>query len=1419
MAAKFQILLLLPLGLLLPYFLVPLPLAQSLDVDMGELLLEVKRSFTEDPRRVLDDWNSDNPDYCSWSGVTCDSDSAVVALNLSASSLGGSLSPSLGRLSRLATLDLSSNMLTGAIPSQVGQLSALTTLFLYSNSLSGTIPAALGSLSSLWLLRLGDNPGLSGPIPDTFGELRNLTTLAFSFCNLSGRIPSRLGELTQLHNLVLQQNQFDGSIPPELGNLTNLQILNLANNMLRGQIPSQLGELSQLTYLNLMSNKLGGPIPGSLGKLSSLRSLDFSMNELEGEFPAKLSQLSQLNYLVLSNNKLSGRLPENLCRNATKLDHLFLSTNNFSGGIPVDLAVCRSLMQLDLSNNSLSGAIPVEISELLNLTDLLLNNNSLSGLIPREIGNLNNLQMLTLYHNELRGRLPEEIGKLQQLQILYLYENQLSGEIPAALGNCTSLQMIDFYGNQFSGSIPVTLGRLTKLSFLHLRQNDLSGEIPPSLGYCRQLTVLDLADNRLSGVIPATFGLLHLLEQFMLYNNSLEGRIPDEMISCRKITRVNLSNNKFNGSILPLCGSSLLLSIDLTNNSFNFEIPAHLGNSPMLSRIRLGNNRLTGEVPAALGEIMALSLLDLSINSLTGAIPVKLAACKNLTHIILNDNRLTGVIPPWIGSLPWIGEMNLSSNSFFGPIPVELFNCSNLLKLSLDNNLLNGSLPSEISKLASLNVLNLAHNKLSGLVPASIGKLSKLYDLRLSENRFSGPIPSELGQLQELQSALDLSFNNLTGGVPASLASLVKLENLNISHNSLTGEVPAEIGDMQSLVTLDLSNNGLQGQLDEAFSRWPQQSFAGNHELCGQPLQPCSMIDSAGHHSTLNSGAVATIAVFGVIFTILLLIAVIIWIRKWNARRSIQVNLATSSKCSSQAYRELITKGSTWHELKWETIMEATSNLSDEFVVGSGGSGTVYKAELPTGEAVAVKKILHSSRDSLLHDKSFLREIETLGRIKHRNLVKLLGYVSSNAGQHLLIYEYMENGSLWDWLHKPGASEKKKRELSWEARLKIAIGLARGVEYLHHDSVPRIVHRDIKSSNLLIDGAMEAHLGDFGLAKPAIMESHIEESRGYTESGSCFAGTYGYIAPECAYSLKATEKSDVYSMGVVLMELVTGLMPIDRSFGDLDMVRWVQSRIVSSERDELLDSALKSLVSHEESSMFEVLDVALKCTRAAPAERPSARQVADVLLDTCMKSHRMKNGRKNFIKILLELLVPLHELVDEYNPNPHPQNVLPWICTKNKLISQIEYAERSNRSEKERIGSTHDACMEACGGRLNTTGCPIPIGLPRELLWPAFPLATFREYIERRLFISSSTWEEEASGGADGGAGDFRANVWSMTGGPYCRPKHWKRNTAIAMFSIFLVCIPIAMKLPSSRSTTFIEVAMLHPSKDNDEHL
>ncbi|CAI0546244.1 unnamed protein product [Linum tenue] len=383
----------------------------------------------------------------------------------------------------------------------------------------------------------------------------------------------------------------------------------------------------------------------------------------------------------------------------------------------------------------------------------------------------------------------------------------------------------------------------------------------------------------------------------------------------------------------------------------------------------------------------------------------------------------------------------------------------------------------------------------------------------MSHNSFSGEIPAELGRLQQLQIILDLSYNNLTGSIPPSIGKLSTLEALDLSHNQLQGRVPPQVGEIRSLGYFNVSFNRLEGDLGDRFQRWKADSFLGNSKLCGGPLDQCRR--SANKHSSLSEAAIVVLSAITTLAALALLGLGLTFFckrRREYLRARSDVSCIYSSSKSSHAHRRplFLNPGSMKREFRWDDIMEATNHLGDEFVIGSGGSGTIYRAELRNGDTVAVKKV--PWKDELMFNKSFAREVKTLGRIRHRHLVKLMGYCCNRgAGFNLLIYDYMENGSLWDWLHRqPGVNNKRKQCLDWEVRMQIALGLVRGVEYLHHDCVPIILHRDIKSSNVLLDSDMEAHLGDFGLAKSVV---EFYDTTSTTESNSLFAGSYGYIAP------------------------------------------------------------------------------------------------------------------------------------------------------------------------------------------------------------------------------------------------------------------------------------------------------------------
>jgi tRNA A-37 threonylcarbamoyl transferase component Bud32 len=368
-----------------------------------------------------------------------------------------------------------------------------------------------------------------------------------------------------------------------------------------------------------------------------------------------------------------------------------------------------------------------------------------------------------------------------------------------------------------------------------------------------------------------------------------------------------------------------------------------------------------------------------------------------------------------------------------------------------------------------LNDLNLAQNAFKGPIPSELGGLDVLTTLNLSWNQFSGSIPSLLGSLHTLQ-VLDLSHNNLSGSIPSTLGQLMSLESANISYNDITGSLPT------SWVKLLRSD---------------PNSFVGNPRLClnYSPDDQCMIVTSSSRKTHL--GVILAVVVPSFVVFILVCSILVYFIFKRNSKRTLvgHENIEAMSALNS--------------DISYNDIIDVTHNLSADFIIGKGAHGTVYKATMPNGNVVAVKKIISIDKDMQIH-KSFLREIDTIGKIKHRNLVKFLGFCKwGDIG--LLVYDYIPNGDLFKALH----NTVKELDLNWNTRLKIAEGVANGLVYLHHDCIPPIIHRDIKSSNVLLDENLEAHITDFGVAKVMALKPKDD----YATSTANIGGTYGYIAP------------------------------------------------------------------------------------------------------------------------------------------------------------------------------------------------------------------------------------------------------------------------------------------------------------------
>ncbi|KAH9723783.1 Leucine-rich repeat receptor-like serine/threonine-protein kinase [Citrus sinensis] len=620
-------------------------------------------------------------------------------------------------------------------------------------------------------------------------------------------------------------------------------------------------------------------------------------------------------------------------------------------------------------------------------------------------------------------------------------------------------------------------------------------------------------------------------------------------------------------------------------------------------KLMLGQNQLTGSLPIEFYNLQNLSALELYQNRFSGLIPPEIGKLRNLERLHLSENYFVGYIPSEVGNLEHLVTFNISSNSLSGTIPHELGNCVNLQRLDLSRNQFTGSAPEELGQLVNLELLKLSDNKLTGAIPSSLGGLARLTELQMGGNIFSGSIPVALGQLTALQIALNISHNNLSGVIPYELGNLQMLEDLYLDDNQLTGEIPASMGEQMSLLVCNLSNNNLVGTVPNTtvFRRIDSSNFAGNRGLC-MLGSDCHQLMPPSHTPKKNwiKGGSTKEKLVSIISVIVGLISL-----------SFIIGISWAMKCRKPAFVPLEEQKNPEvidnyyfpkEGFKYHNLLEATGNFSESAVIGRGACGTVYKATLANGEVIAVKKIKLRGEGATA-DNSFLAEISTLGKIRHRNIVKLFGFCY-HQDSNLLLYEYMENGSLGEQLH----GNKQTCLLDWDARYRIALGAAEGLCYLHYDCRPHIIHRDIKSNNILLDEEFQAHVGDFGLAKLIDLP--------YSKSMSAIAGSYGYIAPEYAYTMKVTEKCDIYSFGVVLLELITGKSPVQSLELGGDLVTWVRRSIhemvpTSELFDKRLDLSAKRTV--EEMTLF--LKIALFCSSTSPLNRPTMREVIAMMID------------------------------------------------------------------------------------------------------------------------------------------------------------------------------------------------------------
>ncbi|KAK9725062.1 hypothetical protein RND81_05G119700 [Saponaria officinalis] len=896
------------------------------------------------------------------------------------------------------------------------------------------------------------------------------------------------------------------------------------------------------------------------------------------------------------------------------------------------------------------------------VTGLELYSSGLSGTVSPFIGNLSFLQWMLLYNNSLSGPIPQEIGRLFRLKVLGLTNNTIVGGIPANLSSCINLQVLGLGWNKPEGNVPIELGTLSKLKVIELSETNLTG---PFFNVIQNLTSLEqiyASDNAFTGTIPDSIADMRNLTNLNLGQNLLTGRIPPSIFNLSSLQRLDLANNHFEGSIPPDMHLNLpqIQFLSLEMNNLTGPFPILFLNLTNLTYLELGVNGFTGRVSLDFQHFQYLSVLDLNYINLTGDINFisTLANCSNLQFMDFGGNGFTGSLPKTVANLSTTLEwFNVGQNQIGGDIPAGISNLINLNLLVMYYNEFTGTIPNEFGNLQKLMTIDLSSNKLTGRIPNSLGNLSRLSRLYLDDNKLHGSIPSNLGSCQNLISLkiilkdpypqdisnqnkivkIDVSENKFSGEIPNGLGKCSDLQFFHIEGNSIHGTIPPSFSALSSLQTLDLSRNNLSGPVPTYFSKFPlvylnlsynnfegsvpekgifgnmsAVSLVGNKGLCGGirqlHLPRCIEQGKRRNNGTMSLALKLTIPSVCALVGLLTLATWLYLTRRRKKRDS------TAS---------ILTMGAGFLRVSYNMLLKATDEFSSSNLLGAGTFGTVFKGVL-NGTMVAVK-VLNLQQQGAT--KSFIAECKALRNTRHRNLVKIITVCSNTDFQRndfkALVYEFMPRGNLDRWLHETG-------HLTLLQRMDIAIDVAHALNYLHYENETPIVHCDLKPSNILLDEDMVGHVGDFGLAKFFAQPGLANQT-----SSIGIKGTVGYAAPEYGLGSEASADGDIYSYGIVLLELITGKRPTDQMFQENSNLHMYAEAALPDQVLQIVDPALEhditeevdnrraipNMVERRVECMFAMVSVGVACSNHLPHER---MRIADAI-------SRLRAARDNLL--------------------------------------------------------------------------------------------------------------------------------------------------------------------------------------------
>ncbi|GLT28767.1 hypothetical protein SLA2020_036750 [Shorea laevis] len=828
--------------------------------------------------------------------------------------------------------------------------------------------------------------------------------------------------------------------------------------------------------------------------------------------------------------------------------------------------------------------------------------------------------------------------------------------------------------------------RITRIQLGH---QNLQGTLPPDLQKLVELERLELQFNNISGPVPSLKGL-GSLQVVMLSNNQFASFPADFFSGLSSLLSLEIDYNPFDSWEIPqsLRNASALQNFSANSANISGKIPDFLGPDefPGLSLLHLAFNNLEGELPTTFSgsQIQSFWVNGQKSNSkLTGSIDI----IQNMTilkEVWLHSNGFTGPLPDFSG-LSDLQSLSLRDNKFTGAVPVSLVNIESLQVVNLTNNLLQGPMP-DFKKSVSVDMVKDTNSfclPTPGDCDARVTSLLSIvklldYPQRFAENwKGNDPCAAWVGITCSNGEIIVVNFEKmgLTGTISPDFASLKSLQRLVLADNNLTGSIPDELTTLVGLKELDVSNNQLYGKVP-AFKSNVIVNTYGNPDIGKEKNDSVPKGSSIGSppgstgSGTGSNGGKKSSALIGIILaSVLGGLGVIVFIgllgfclyRKKQKRfsrvqspnaivihprhsgsdnESLKIAVAGSSASVGAVSETHTVPSSEAGDIQMveagnmvisiQVLRNVTNNFSEKNILGQGGFGVVYKGDLHDGTQIAVKR-MESGVISGKGLAEFKSEIAVLTKVRHRHLVALLGYCL-DGNEKLLVYEYMPQGTLsrhlFNW------AEEELKPLEWTKRLTIALDVARGVEYLHGLAHQSFIHRDLKPSNILLGDDMRAKVADFGLVRLA------PEGKGSIETR--IAGTFGYLAPEYAVTGRVTTKVDVFSFGVILMELITGRKALDESQPEesMHLVTWFKRMHIN--KDSFWKAIDPTIDLNEEtlSSISTVAELAGHCCAREPYQRPDMGHVVNVISSLVEHWKPTDQSSEDIYGIDLEMSLP-----------------------------------------------------------------------------------------------------------------------------------------------------------------------------------